>query len=284
MWRFLNTGAAEAALNMAIDEAVMRACRRTEAPPTVRVYAWRPPAVSFGYAQQVEHEIDLRLCRLSGLSVVRRPTGGRVVLHDEELTYSLIVPESHPAIGTSPYETYRIASEALVNGLRRLGVDGDLARPPLSSSRSGTAGICFSSASRFEIIVDGRKLVGSAQRRTAGMVLQHGSLLLGPGHKRLPFLLPEGFEAQRETLIAELEERTTSMAELLGRPVSFDEMAEMVRLGFEERLGVTFSDAGLTPVEREEAERLVAEKYGTEAWNLEGKVHTEGRFTNRSSV
>ena len=269
-WRFLNTDASQAHWNMAVDEAMFDACRLHLVPPTVRVYTWRPSAVSLGYAQVLEEELDLNRCRQYGIDVVRRQTGGRAVLHADELTYSLVAPENHPAIGQTAYENYRRVSEALVHALRFLDIPGELVHTP-SSSPEGADGVCFSSAARFEIVVQKRKLVGSAQRRARGMVLQHGSLLLGPGHKRLPLLMPHSLYARRQALMQELSDRTTTVSEATGHAVSFDEMAGLVKRGFEEHLGISFHESTLTAKEHTEAARLAAEKYGTHEWTTRSK-------------
>lgn len=255
---------------MAVDEAIFNAGRERHSPPTVRVYGWKPPAVTLGYGQNLEEEVDLKRLRQYGIDLVRRQTGGRAVLHDEELTYSVTVPEGHTKLGNNAYENYRRVSEALIFALRQMDIPGALANAP-ASSPDGTGGACFTYAARFEITIQGRKLVGSAQRRARGYVLQHGSLLLGPGHLRLPLLLPPEQHARRRGLMTELTERTVTVQDILGRSVSFEEMARFVKIGFEQQLGMDFVETGLTHEEKAEAQRLIAEKYGADAWNTRSK-------------
>lgn len=270
-WRFLDTGPGDAAWNMAVDEAVFHACRRKRVPPTVRVYAWRPPAVSLGYAQRLHEELDPARCRRYGIDVVRRHTGGRAVLHDQELTYSFIAPEGHPQVGANGYDHYRLASLALLDALAAVGIEAELV-PTREAMTDGAGGVCFTHAARYEVVVRGRKIVGSAQRRAGGMVLQHGSLLLGPAHKRLPLLLPVNQHERRSQLMNELDRRTISVAELLGDGVSYKEMAGHVKIGFQNRLRTVLQTACLTEDERREAGRLVETKYGMDEWNVRRKT------------
>ena len=157
-WRFLNTGPASGAVNMAVDEAILAGVTRGTSPPTVRVYAWDPPTVSTGYAQDLSAELDLVACAKSGVGVVRRPTGGRAVLHAGELTYSVVGESGEPPLGASIMEAYGAIAAALVAGLRSLGVSAELAAVPTASRvrGGGASPPCFVSAGRFEIVVDGR--------------------------------------------------------------------------------------------------------------------------------
>ena len=269
-WRFLNTGAGTAAFNMAVDEAISDAVRNESTPPTIRVYTWQPSAVSIGYAQKLDEEVDTGRCDQYGIDIVRRQTGGRTVLHAQELTYSVIAPDDHPAIGSSAYENYRKVSEALLIALEYIGIPGELAVGP-DATPEGFQGACFSYAARFEVVVQARKIVGSAQRRARGIVLQHGSMLLGPGHKRLPLLLPHTQHEKRNTLIQDLDERTISVSEILHRTVSHDEMAPLVKEGFESKLALTCLDLPLTVEEETAAATLATEKYRNHEWTTRSK-------------
>lgn len=270
-WRFLNTRFGNAFFNMAVDEAVLCAVTHGSVPPTLRIYGWTPPAVSFGYAQRIAREVDLDRCRALGIDVVRRPTGGRAVLHWNELTYSVVCPGSDPRLGGALLEAYRKISAGLVAGLAHLGAHArfESRRQPLPSPRGETVTLpCFSTAAQYEVTLQGKKLIGSAQRRIGPMLLQHGSLLIGPEHKRIVDLLPCGHEDVQVRFLRELDRGTTSLEEALGRPVSFDEVADAVRTGFREALGIDFVGASQTPAEEADTERLMAEKYRTDAWNL----------------
>jgi len=256
---------------MATDDAVARSVDRGECPPTLRVYGWRPPAISLGYAQRLAREIDLDQCAELGVDVVRRPTGGRAVLHWRELTYSVVCSADHPDLGGSVTQAYRKISACLVSGIGRLGVRARVEprrRPSPSPRGEGVVPPCFTSTTQYEVTVNGRKLVGSAQRRRASVLLQHGSVLLGPEHRRIVDLMPLDSQARKAELASQLESRTTCLDEVLGRETTFDAAADALRRGFEEQLGVGLQESGLTPGEKAEASRLVSCRYGTDAWNL----------------
>lgn len=271
-WRFLNTRFENAFFNMAADEAVLESVRDGASPPVFRAFGWRPPGLSFGYAQRVGREVDLDRCREMGVEVVRRPTGGRAVLHWNELTYSVLCRGDDPLVGGGVTEAYRRISECLVAGLRRFGVAADLVRsepPAVRPVEESITSPCFSSAARHEVVIGKRKLIGSAQRRMGDMLLQHGSLIIGPEHKRIIDLLRLTSEEMKVEFRRELDEGTTSVEEELGRPVAFDDLAESLRRGFEQTLGVPFVEQPLTDRERGRIDVLVREKYGTDAWNFE---------------
>jgi lipoate-protein ligase A len=229
---------------MRYDEELARSLAAAEGPCTVRVYGWQPPALSLGWHQSSD-DVDVRRCADAGIDIVRRPTGGRAILHSDEVTYSVVMTSDRAGV----LETYRRISDALVQGLRLIGVDARLERsqphfPSLYKLPSSLA--CFASAARHEIHVDGKKLVGSAQRRFARssgdeVVLQHGSILLGPDHLRIVQLLKISTERERELLREELVRNTTDLSAALGRRVGFEEVADAVRAGFERSWGITFT-------------------------------------------
>ncbi|HEY4613484.1 MAG TPA: lipoate--protein ligase family protein [Bacteroidota bacterium] len=241
-WSFEHSGFNTGAFNMQYDERLAREVAAGMRPSTVRVYGWNPPAISLGRHQPLE-EIDVDAAKKAGIDVVRRPTGGRAILHSDELTYCVVMP----AVGRSVAAVYQEISEALLCGLQRLGMTAALEKlqphfPSLYQSTSGAA--CFSSSARYEIKVDGRKLVGSAQRRfyfhETEVVLQHGSLLMGQDHLRISDFLNVDHESARAMLRNELREKTTDLKSILGVPVLFDDVAGAIRNGFEEALGIAF--------------------------------------------
>lgn len=281
-WRFLNTGSGNAFFNMAVDEAIARGVENDASPPTVRAFGWTPPAVSFGYAQRIGREVDAARCRQRGIHLVRRPSGGRAVLHWNELTYSVACRGDDPLLGGAIQESYRKISACLVAGLQRLGVAArfEPRRTPVSSPRGeGLTSPCFSSTTQYEVTLDDRKIIGSAQRRLGGVLLQHGSLLLGPEHKRLIDLLPDRRQPLKERFRRELDRHTVSLSEA-GRPADFDTVARALRDGFEKILDVTLIESTLTPEETADAERLVITKYGTESWNF-GDMERKPRVVRR---
>lgn len=265
-WRLVVSGFADAATNMAVDEAIQTAHARGEVPPTLRLYGWRPAAVSIGYFQRMAAEVDLDACRRLGYGYVRRPTGGRAIFHHVELTYSVVIREE--LLPGSVLETYRTLAGGLVAAIRRLGATAELAGGEPDPRLGGEASAaCFDAPSAYELVVGGRKVVGSAQTRRHGAILQHGSVLLDLDAERLFTLLRVDPEKRPEA-IAHLRSRAAGLRELLGREVSWDEAARALPEGFTEALGVAFVPGELTPAERRLAEELVATRYGTDAWNL----------------
>ena len=245
IWRFENTGHRPGVFNMAHDVALAERFLAGAGGPTLRLYGWTPPAISLGW-NQPDGEIDRALAAEAGIDVVRRPTGGRAILHADELTYCVVM-RVHDRNVLAVYDD---VSRALVCGLELLGADVGIekAQPHFPSVyREASAVACFSSSARYEIKHRGCKLVGSAQRRYAAadgseVVLQHGSILLGPGHLRMPEFLARMTDEARLGLRRELAAKTTDLAAILGRHVPFEEAAEAVRRGFETRWQVHFSD------------------------------------------
>jgi lipoate-protein ligase A len=188
-WRLIDSGPGPGAWNLALDEAIFDAVRARRSPPTLRLYGWEAPTLSLGYAQDPARDLDLAACAAAGVDVVRRATGGRAVLHDREVTYSVAVPAGTPLFGAGVDAAYRAVAAGLLAGLRLLGVDAALAPAARGGAREPRHPGCFATASRHEILAGGRKLVGSAQRRSGGAFLQHGSLLIAGHGERLARLL-----------------------------------------------------------------------------------------------
>ena len=281
-WRFLNTRSADAFFNMAVDEAIVRRVESGTAPPTVRTFGWTPPAVSFGYAQRIGREVDPERCRERGIHLVRRPSGGRAVLHWNELTYSVLCRADDPLLGGTIQDSYRNISTCLVAGLRRLGVAAEFEprRNPVSSPRGKVlTSPCFSSTTQYEVTLKGKKIIGSAQRRLGDMLLQHGSLLLGPEHKRLIDLMPDSGKVLKERFRRQLDRHTISLTEA-GQPADFNTVARALRDGFEKTLDIALVDSSLTSEEKSDAEHLIETKYGTDAWNF-GDRAEEPRIVRR---
>ncbi len=259
-WRFLNSGPSDGATNMAVDEALLEGVERGSSPPTLRVYAWAPPTVSTGHSQKASIELDLEACRKRGFGVVRRPTGGRAVLHAGELTYSVVGSSGEPPLGRSIAESYQAIAGGLLLGLAELGVSAELAAVDTACrGRGEVAPPCFVSAGRFEVVVAGRKLIGSAQRRSGTAVLQHGSLLTDGTHVQLADVLRVRAEADRAAIRRTLASKTTDLAAILSRPVEFEELACAVRAGFERAWGFTFATGALSERESEAVRRLATE-------------------------
>ncbi len=173
-WRLLKSGYQEGAMNMAIDEALMLAVSEGSVPPTIRFYGWIPACLSLGYAQKAT-EVDWGECVEKGIGMVRRATGGRAILHDREVTYSVVAPEDNLLVSGTILESYLKISQGLLLGLQKLGIPAEVVSHK-DLDKLGTAA-CFDSPAFYELVVKGRKAVGSAQTRKKGIILQHGSII-----------------------------------------------------------------------------------------------------------
>ncbi|HTZ38731.1 MAG TPA: biotin/lipoate A/B protein ligase family protein [Syntrophales bacterium] len=262
-WRLLPFRVSHAGENMAIDEAVFRLNRLEGMPPTLRFFGWIPPAVSLGYFQRAYQEIDIDFCRREGIDIVRRPTGGKAVLHDQELTYSLVASVDHPLFAGSILETYRAISLCILEALKRLGLAPEMVSEGRSASGTLMEAYCFAAPSKYELLVGGRKICGSAQVRAGGIFLQHGSLLTDIDLIRAAAVM--------RIAAAGIASSTTTLREQLGRLIGIDEVARILRGAFEDVLGICLAETGLTDREEELTQELLARKYGTSRWNLEGK-------------
>ncbi len=264
-WRLIIDEAASGARNMALDEALLESHATGVSPPILRLYRWTPGAISIGYFQSFGREVHEEGCRRHGFEWVRRITGGRAVLHHRELTYAVVV--SGDILPGSVLDTYRVISEGLVAGLRRLGIPAALSEdpPPTRDSLSRLSAACFDSTTTSEVSVEGKKLVGSAQGRVRGVILQHGSIPLQLDRDAVVDCLNLG--TRTEAIKRILQTKATAVSECVGREVSFDELAEHMQAGFAEHFGLRLEPAGYEPAERARAAELTEEKYATERWN-----------------
>ncbi len=262
-WRLLETGWQDGASNMAIDEAIMEAVAAGEQPPTLRFYGWQPACLSLGYSQPWQ-AVDWQACAAAGWDVVRRPTGGRAILHVDELTYSVCGPEDEPRLQGGILPSYRRLSAALAQGLEQLGVAPQRAGAPVAGAAKGA--VCFDTPSNYEITSGGRKLVGSAQARRRGVVLQHGTLPLYGDLLRIVNALQFENEAARAEAAAALRASALTLTEALGRPASFAEAAAALATGFTATLNLQLEPDVLSGAEIERAQAIRAEKYANDAW------------------
>jgi lipoyl(octanoyl) transferase len=259
-WRFIDSGPLPGSENMRLDEAHAIAMSRGEIGPLVRLFRWNPWAVSLGYNQQA-NDIDRARAVADGIDVVRRPTGGRAILHADELTYSVVMDAGRKGV----LQVYNEISEALVAGLRLYGVEVSLqkSQPNFAEHyRQASSVPCFTASARYEIEWRGRKLVGSAQRRFSGekqeVVLQHGSLLCGPAHKRLADYLSAGDPELVARVRNDMQEKTVDLAEVSGEPVDMGRLSACIRKGFEQTWGIVFQAAGEPAADRPVCSRPAA--------------------------
>jgi len=277
-WRLIKDSYHNGFINMAVDEAIMIAHKNGLVPPTIRFYQWSPPAVSLGYFQDLKKEINVKVCQDIGIDIVRRPTGGKAVLHDQELTYSFIIKENDPLVNDSILETYKRISGGIIRGLSYLGIKAELVplRGKLENHLSGRSdkarihhldfkSICFSIPSQYEVQVEGKKMVGSAQVRKGGVVLQHGSLLIKLEKDKLFSVFNFPSDQIREKLKSKF--KATSLEEILKRKIDFSELSNILPRGFEEEFRVKLVESKLTEPEENISKDLLENKYLTYEWN-----------------
>ncbi len=249
---------------MAVDEALLREGAASGGGPTIRLYEWDPACVSLGAFQPLS-DVDRKAVARRGYGIVRRPTGGRGILHGDEVTYSLVGPLSHPKLAGGIVESYRKISAGLLLGLQELGVPAKaLPEPKRVSEGRRRAAACFAAPSNFEITVGRRKLVGSAQTRSGGWLLQHGSVLRAVEVAEWEAVFP-----MRERRSG-LSRFMVSIIEVLQSAPSKDEVAAALIAGFEEALDIRLVPGTMTGRERDRAQELRSTRYDTAEW-LEGR-------------
>jgi lipoate-protein ligase A len=247
-WRLLKTEDNTAAMNMAIDRAVLVANSDKKVPPTVRFFTWKPPAISIGYFQSLEEEVDLKNCKKHGVDYVRRITGGGAVFHEEELTYSIVISESHSQIPKNIMESYGRICGAVIKGLKNLGIKSEY--KPIN-----------------DIITSGKKISGNAQTRKMKTVLQHGTVLTDVDIDKMFSLLKVPNEKIKDKLIADVKERVTSIKHALGRVILFNDVAKAMQKGFEEEFNVELVEGALTDEELELSNKFEKECFSSSVWN-----------------
>ncbi len=267
-WRLLITPPTDGATNMAIDEAVLYALAEGDGWPTLRFYKWEPACLTLGYNQKWA-EVDVQTIEQAGYTWTRRATGGRAILHTDELTYSLIIPQEDPRVQGGITESYRTLSFGLINGLSRLGITANQAtrdevKAALRQKRRGGP-VCFDTPSHYEITWQGKKLIGSAQLRRKQMVLQHGTLpLRGDLNRILQVLTFSNEERQLQQTL--LPQRATTLEQVLGQILSFDEVVEALTQGFSNELNLFFTPMPLSSKEETLAQQLRTTQYANNNW------------------
>jgi lipoate-protein ligase A len=251
--RLLKTPPWPGSRNMAVDEAVL-----LHKIPTLRLYGWRPACVSVGYFQNTKREVDIDACGRFGIDIVRRPTGGKAVLHEHELTYSMVFAENR--WGNTIIETYKTISRVFLAALRQLGLPVEIRPRGQTRTRSP---LCFQAVSHYELVLREKKIVGSAQCRRNGMFLQHGSILLDVDYRKLFSCLRFGAAASGAS---DLEAFVTGINRERGVGLTADELGEIVAGCARSELDITLEESPLSEDEQRTAEQLDRDKYSTAAW------------------
>ena len=263
-WRLISTPPAPGAWNMAVDESILESIGRGASLPTLRLYTWTPACLSLGVVQPFA-DVDTARLRSRGWDVVRRITGGRAILHTDELTYSVIGPAENPILAGSVLESYSRLAKALLRAVQELGMSVEMKEGKADESGKSNP-VCFEVPSTYEITVYGKKLIGSAQARRKEGVLQHGSLPLFGDLTRITEALTFADESAREDAAMRLLSRAATVESALGIAVNWDDAAEAFIHAFESELGIQFERGELTQEEMVRAEELVREKYAYPSW------------------
>jgi lipoate-protein ligase A len=255
------------AWNMAIDEAIMDQVKAHNSPPTIRLYRWFPPCLSLGQSQPIS---DVNIEKLNQLEwdIVRRPTGGRAILHTDELTYAVIAPTSNPLVTGTLLESYQRISDALVFAMHIMGVPAHASQnnPPVQINDLSKP-VCFEVPSSYEIICNNKKLIGSAQLRRDELVLQHGAIPLFGDITRIALVLSSTTPEKEITIRTRISNHATTLEEILSKRVSWDTCASAIQEGFS-MIGVRFELNELTKEEERLAASLVTEKYTNDKWTF----------------
>lgn len=270
-WRLIDTGPLDGPANMAVDEAILSCFDPERSLPVLRLYGWNPPALSVGRYQDAAASLKLELCATDAIPVVRRMTGGGIILHAEELTYSIVCSPRHLGDATGVKDGFRILCGFLLGTYRRLGLEAAFASDvkPAGERLGQRTDFCFAGKEEFDVLVNGRKIGGNAQRRLRGAILQHGSI---------PLESQVQAAARYLALPAPGAAGAVSLAEL-GVAPEITDLKAMLVAAFEDSLGVRLAAGELGAEERLAAARLRETKYGSDTWNLHGAAAGDRNLT-----
>jgi lipoate-protein ligase A len=266
-WRLILSEPLSGPENMAVDGAILEGIERGSSPPTLRLYRWDPPCLSLGYSQPFQDVDPVRL-RERGWDIVRRPTGGRGILHTDELTYSVIGPRKDPRLEGGLMDSYQRLSRALFQALRYLGLPVEIhaGKDPEAYHQP----VCFENPSDFEITAHGKKIIGSAQARKKMGILQHGSLPLGGDLTRITEVLTYSSKEERQRAARTLNQKAATVESILGSEITWDQACQAFISGFQETLNLKLIPGKLDNPEQDLIDQLITTRFGSSAW-------TEGR-------
>jgi len=260
-WRLLQTGNNTAAMNMAVDESLM--LRQTQdSLPTLRFYGWTRPSFSFGYFQKIAEEVDLPKCRERGIDLVRRPTGGGTVIHGWDLTYSVAVLLDNPLIPKDTLGSYRLISECIIEGLQQLGIKAEHYSERASDDAT-LRNICLTNPTKYDVLIDGKKVAGAAQRRKQGVMLHQGYIALNMPPDDVTNLVSKQDDLSQLVTTSSIAINTICQSQLEGT-----KLANAIVSGFEAILNIQLISEELNSMEINVATQLVKTKYETDEWNM----------------
>lgn len=262
-WRLIDTGSLPGPLNMAIDEALLRSFDPSTSLPILRLYGWSPPALSLGRFQAADQVLNLERCREDNVAVVRRITGGGVIYHADELTYSIVCAPGQIPPAASVKDSFRVLTGFLLDFYRRLGLDAVYAQDaaPKGTRLGERTAFCFAGKESFDILANGCKIGGNAQRRLKGLIFQHGSIpLVDRAHTGLSYMREQGAEQAQEA---------TALTEC-GVVAGTDILRQELMTAFSDSFSIDLCEDQLSAQEQASAEQLGRMKYASDTWNLEG--------------
>lgn len=264
-WSYIKSGKQDAFYNMALDELLMKKVEKGEINPVLRLYEWEIPTLSIGYFQKIHREIDVEKVKEYGYQLVRRKTGGRGVLHDKELTYSLVLPENYEGMPHTVTESYKVLSMGLLEGFKNLGLDSYFSIPEKTKTEIRSS-VCFDTPSWYELVVEGRKIAGSAQTRNDGVIMQHGSILLDVDIDHLFDMFKFTNERFKQKMKSDFKSKAVPINDLTDKNITVDELYIAFKDGFEKGLSMTTTEYTLTEDDLNQLDVLI-EKYKSEEWN-----------------
>lgn len=264
-WRLIHTPPSNGAWNMAVDESILEHIYHGESVQTLRLYSWNPPCLSLGHAQPFK-DVDMERLKSRGWEGVRRVTGGRAILHTDEITYSVTGNENDEILAGGVLDSYNRLSKALLYAVQSLNLQVEVQEGKNTPASQNLNPVCFEVPSSYEITVDGKKLIGSAQARKKEGVLQHGSLPLTGDLTRICDALVFENESARQEAKDRLLMRATTVKSVLGVEISWENAAQALVKGFEAELGIQFEDAELSQSEIQRTNELIKEKYAHSTW------------------
>ena len=271
-WYFINSGPCSPSYNMALDEALLDMHSQGEIPPVIRFYEWNPATLSIGYFQSAEKDIDFDALKTQQLGFVRRPTGGRAVLHESELTYSIIVTEEYPNMPATVTEAYRVLSDGLLVGFQNLGLDAYFSIPDTEEKQADLkkpkSAVCFDAPSWYELVVEGKKVAGSAQTRQKGVILQHGAILLDLDEEKLLSVFKFSSPEAKERMRRKLPEKAVAINQLTDMEITIPQCIKAFKEGFEQALEIELVPYELTDEQLQYVKTLEETKYLNDEWNF----------------
>jgi len=261
-WKFLYSGEKDPFFNLALDEVLFFENQKGDSVPVLRIYGWDKPAISIGYFQNVSRACNLAECQKQNLPIIRRITGGRAVFHEEDLTYSLVGSTcQYPELGHNVMETYNRTSQAFLEGLKMLGVQGEWEKRKVSSNGKKSFWPCFASTSIYEVTHLGKKLIGSAQKRIGNSFIQQGSLPLTSAENPKIFLVNDNLAENG------YEKKFTSLGDILRKKINLEEVAYVFKAAWEKFWNVKLLEIELAPQLIKQTQDLVHSKYSRREWN-----------------